>query len=130
MKKGIYFKEERLTLTTPGESLVRIVTYATYLALIVAVPVLLFSEAPGFFWLGILLLFFLIDRLLHFGQAERSLDEVRGKRVNLAQYITPATYRALSYASRRSRVTGQSFYLLLLTELMGKRDVGRALTFS
>ncbi|MCH8331415.1 MAG: hypothetical protein IH946_08550, partial [Bacteroidetes bacterium] len=123
----LYFKEPRLNLTKPGEFLVRLVTYSSYIVLSAATLLMLFSDISSLRWVAALLALFLIDRALHLGEAERSLSTLKGEKINLAQAITPAAYRALNYSFRKALLTNQNFYLILLKELMQRNDIKSAL---
>ncbi|MCP6720084.1 MAG: ATP-dependent Clp protease ATP-binding subunit [Patescibacteria group bacterium] len=122
----LYFKEPRFYLTKPGEFLVRLVTYSFYIVLVAVTLLLLFSDVSSLRWLAVLFTLFLIDRLIHFGEAERSLPNLKGEKVNLASTITPAAYRVLNYAFRKALLINQNFYLVLLKELIYRRDVKAA----
>src|SRR3989344_3969170 len=105
-----YFKEIRLYLTKPGEFFVRLFTYSFYAVLIAGAALLLFSDMDALRWGAVLVFLFLLDRLLHFGEAEKALFELKGTRINIALATTPASYRALSYAFRRARAAHENFY--------------------
>ncbi len=122
---NLFFKEPRLNLSAPGEFLVRLITYSVYIVLVAVTVVLLFSDASK--WLAFLIIIFLLDRLIHFNEAERSLIELRGEKINLAAVLTPSAFRVLNHALRKSLVTNQNFYLLLLKELLKKGDVKESL---
>ena len=107
---NLYFKEPRLNLSAPGEFLVRLTTYSVYIVLIAIVIVLLFSGT--FKWLAFLIAIFLFDRLIHLNEAERSLIELKGERINLAVAVTPSAFRVLNYAFRKSLIANQDFHLI------------------
>lgn len=106
--------------------MVRLVTYSFYIVLVAVTLLLLFSDVSSLRWLAVLFTLFLIDRLIHFGEAERSLPNLKGEKVNLASTITPAAYRVLNYAFRKALLINQNFYLVLLKELIYRRDVKAA----
>ncbi len=118
-----FFKEPRLSLTAAGDFFVRLVTYASYVILAASAITLLFSGLGSLSMFGILLTLFFADRLIHIGQAEKDLSEIGGKNKNLAEAVTPASYRVLSYAFRRSYVVGENLYILILGELVQKKDI-------
>ncbi len=103
--------------------MVRLVTYSSYILLAVSTLILFSSGIKPLFWLAVLLLFFLIDRLIHVGQGDKNLSEFGGSNLNLAEAVTPAAYRALDRAFRRSYLVGQNIYLLLLAELAQRKDI-------
>ena len=122
-----YFNEPRLTFTAPGEFMVRLVTYAGYILFSGTTALFAFSGISSLEWLAALLALFLVDRLLHVGEAERSLAECTGERVNLAEAVTPASYRILRYATRKARALGEDMHLVLLYELAQLPDIQEAL---
>ena len=124
---ALYFKEPRFYLTRPGEFLVRLVTYSFYVVLVAITLLLLFSDISFLRWSAVLFVLFLIDRLIHFGEAERSLHSFKGEKINLASAVTPAAYRILNHAFRKTLLVNQDFYLILLKELIHWKDVRAAL---
>jgi len=119
----LYFKESKLSLSAVGEFLVRLVTYSVYVLLTASAVVLFLSGVGPLRYLAVLLSLFLIDRLLHVNDAERNLSEIGGRNKNLAEAVSPAAYRALCRAFRRSYVVGQNFRLLFLVELADRKDI-------
>lgn len=120
------FKEPRLNLSIGGEFIVRTVAYSLYAVLGVGTFILLLSDVAQLRALGFLLAIFLVDRLMHVGEGERSLQEVRGDKVNLALFLTPPAYRQLSYAMRKSLSLHENFHLLLFEGLLRTPDVREA----
>ncbi|MEK7087010.1 MAG: hypothetical protein AAB935_01995, partial [Patescibacteria group bacterium] len=122
-----YFRSPRLNLSAAGEFLVKLVNYSAYIVLMAVALLFLLGDVPRLKWFGILFALFLADRLLHLNEAERSLAELKGEKINLALAITPSFYRVLSFAFRQSLLTGQNFYLVLLKELLKRNDAKEAL---
>jgi ATP-dependent Clp protease ATP-binding subunit ClpC len=120
---GASFKDPRLSLTAAGEFLVRFVSYVSYILLSVSTAVLFSSDSGRVRNLSFFLILFLVDRVMHIGQAEKSLSELNEKSPDLAQALTPSAYRVLGYSFRKSYMVGQNFHLLLLRELIEKKDV-------
>ncbi|MFH0712419.1 MAG: ATP-dependent Clp protease ATP-binding subunit [Candidatus Jorgensenbacteria bacterium] len=126
---ALYFKEPRLGLTKIGEFLTRLVAYSTYIGLTAGTLLLFFSDLPSLKRLAVLIALFLIDRVLHLGEAEmsiRDLDKTEEK-INLAEVLTPAAYKIINHAFRKSLMVGQNFNLLIFRELVMRRDVREAL---
>ncbi len=121
-----YFREPRLGFGTFAEFFVRLVSYSTYAVLSAAAVVLLFAASNSSKGFGILVALFLADRLRHFGEAEKHLNELKGESVNLALVLTPAGYKAINHVFRKSLLTGEDFYLLLLRELLKRGDAREA----
>lgn len=113
-----------------GEFLTRLVAYSSYIGLTAGVILLFFSDLSSLRWFAVLAALFLIDRILHLGEAERSirdLDAAGEEKINLAEVLTPAAYKIINHAFRKSLMVGQNFYLLIFKELIMRRDVREAL---
>ncbi|MBI4033969.1 MAG: ATP-dependent Clp protease ATP-binding subunit [Candidatus Brennerbacteria bacterium] len=124
----LFFKEPRLALTKGGEFLTRLVAYSFYIALTAAAVLLLFSDLSPLKWLAVLITLFLIDRAIHLGEAEKSIREISGgEKINLAEAVTPAAYRLLNHAFRKSLMAHEDFHLSLLRALIMRGDVREAL---
>jgi len=123
---NIYFREPRLNFGTFAEFLVRLVSYLSYVVLSAGTLILLFSDLNSSKWLAILIALFLADRLRHFGEAEKHLNELKGENVNLASVLTPAAYKTINYALRKSLLTGQNFHLVLFQQLLKRGDAREA----
>ncbi len=123
----LYFKEKRLFLNAADEFVVRLFTSSWYVVLGAVTFFFLFSGVPTLSWYSVLLLFFLIDRIIHFGEGERNLGEFTAQSNNIARALTPASIRILSHAFRRTKITHQSFYLSLLEALAERKDIQETL---
>ncbi len=111
---------------TFAEFLIRLVSYLSYVVLSAGTLILLFSDLNSSKWLAILIALFLADRLRHFGEAEKHLNELKGENVNLASVLTPAAYKTINYALRKSLLTGQNFHLVLFQQLLKRGDAREA----
>lgn len=114
-------------MSQAGRFLVRLIFYSTYVILIAADITFLLSDVPAIFWSGVLLLLFLLDRVKHLGQAEKSIQHIRGKKVNLTLFLTPASFNILEYAFERALWAGGNFYLFLIKRLSEKKDIQEGL---
>lgn len=126
-KAHIYFYDPRFQMSHPGRLFVRLVFYSTYGILIAGTITFLLSDISWLFWSGALLLLFLLDRIKHFGQADRSLRKGMGKEINLARYVTPITFSLLEYAYERALIASGNFYLFLLKRLVERKDIREGL---
>lgn len=126
LENRLYFHDLRLKLSGPEEVLVRFLSYVFYIVFTPAAVILLFSDVSFLRWLGVLFVLFLGDRVLRFGQGERSFPELlrsgRGN-LNVASAFSPSARRAFSWAYRHARSRGRDFSLTLLSELAEHRDV-------
>jgi ATP-dependent Clp protease ATP-binding subunit ClpC len=138
---NLYLSEPRLKMNVIERLLTRLIIYCTYTILIAAVATLLMSDINWLFWLGILGLLFLIDRLIHFGQADstfvatsakeaRSLTDLKiasNQKINVAQYLTPASLGILERALEKALITNNDFFLYLIKFLSENRDIQEGL---
>ena len=121
------FNEPRLRLTLIGEFTVRLAAYSAYALLTVGAIFLFFADAMwlrGIAWLTAL---FLADRVLHAGEGERAIDELKGEPPNIAAAFAPGSYRSVSYAYRKARMTGGNLHLFLVQALIERKDIREAL---
>ena len=117
-----YFFDPRFEMTHAGRLFVRVFLFSGYVVLAAASLTFLLSDISWIFWIGALLFVFLLDRLKHFGQANRSLQKNIPTQANLADYMTPATFAVLEYAFDRA-LLGGNFYLFLLKRLLDRKDI-------
>ena len=115
-------------MPTFGRFIVRLIVYCGYMTLLAAVITFLLSDIGWLFWLGISGSLFLIDRLFHLGQAERSLILVNLKnlgsqKINAAKYLTPTSLSILERAYDKALITNSSFFLYLIKFLMENRGI-------
>ena len=128
-----YFKEPRLSMTIPGRIFVRVASYIIYLFLGAATFTLLSAGIPDrsvniFVDWGFLFLLFLIDRIVHYGQADTPLYELPKKgEVNAAKFLRPRAYAMLERGFDKSAVTGSDFYLSVANELLSLKEIEGAL---
>ncbi len=131
----IYFNEPRLKMTLLGRFLVKLISYVTYALVITGATVFILSDIIQLRWLGILLLLFLADRLVHIRQAEESIN----KRVilklfnpkvtlNVAKFLTPAARNVLISIYDRAKFLSVNPYLILLEKLATRSEIKEALT--
>ncbi|MDP1719152.1 MAG: hypothetical protein Q8L24_01865, partial [bacterium] len=124
----IYFNESRLRMSLAGRFLVRLFTYVTYAALIVATMLFLVGDVPQLKAVGVLAGLFLLDRVRTLGRASRSLVRLPAGKVNSALYLAPAAYAALEWAVDRSAFSGGNSYLYLLKKLLSRREIQEGLS--
>ncbi len=126
----IFFREPRLEMGAASRFLIRLIVYSSYTILVAITGTLLFSDLNWLCSLGVLFSLFLIDRLIHFGQAEKSLVEFGGKlsgKINIADYISPRSLGVLEGAFDRTLFLDGNFYLYLLGFLIGEKDIREGL---
>ena len=123
----LYYKEPRLLLSATGEFFVRVISYSTYAGLSMAALFLILSEDASERSLALLLSFFLIDRLIHVRDGERTIYELKSGDKNVAHSCSPQSYHIINYALRKSLVLKKNFNLVLLIELLERSDIKEAL---
>ncbi len=124
----LYFEEPRLKLSTFSDFLAKVLSSIFYFVLVISTPILIFSDIQRLKILGWLFVLFLIDRLRHFKEAEKSLWELKKikaftKKENLNFYLTPSAREVLVYSYRRVLALNHNFYLTLLKSLINLRDI-------
>ena len=121
------FDEPLLRMNYAGRFLVRIASNAWLVVLLVATLVLLMSDIEWLFWLGVLLLFYLVDRLFHSGEADGSFLEAGSKSINLNYYLTPRARRTLIGVYDHTLLIGGNFFINLAQALVASREVKEVL---
>lgn len=118
------FDDPRLRMTLPGRLLVRVSSYIGYLVLLAAAATLLISDIGWLRSLGIFLGLFLIDRGVHFGEADRPLAELPAQgSVNSASYLTPKAFSVIERSFDRSSLAKQNFFLEVAHQLLSFSEV-------
>lgn len=124
LSREFYFDDPRLHMTALGRFVVRVVSYASYFLLAATVFVALFSDIEWLFFLGVLLGFFLIDRFLHWRDADWEIIELSSEgRVNLASVVSPAAFLTVERAYDRSFFTRTDFFLQVARYVLNARVV-------
>ena len=132
---NLYFSEPRLKMNVIERALTRLIIYCFYIILIAAVITFLISDIKILFWLGVLGLLFLIDRLIHFNQADKSLTDLKIKelglnedeQINVANYLTPNSLRILERALEKTLISNNNFFLYLIKFLLENHDIKEGL---
>ncbi|MDO8584701.1 MAG: ATP-dependent Clp protease ATP-binding subunit [bacterium] len=123
-----YFSDPRLAMGEAGRFLVRFISFSAYGIGVAGTIALLLSDVPRLNGLGYLAALFFADRLLHYGQAERQFIRIPKGRVNIADYIAPASFGVLESALRRVSVFSGHFYLLMFQQLLLRKDIRAAVS--
>lgn len=123
----------------------RLVIYSFYIILATGTATLLISDISRLFWAGILLFLFLISRVFHLGDGERSIIELfrylprlsrreaaqKGekfeKKFNAADYLTSGSFSILERAYDKALVVGGDVYLYLIKFLVQLPDIKKGL---
>ncbi len=129
-KASIYLSEPRFKMNIVGRLLTRLITYCAYAIFMAIIVTCLISDLKWLFWLGIIGLLFLIDRLIHFGRAEKSLIDLKIKpnqKINIAHYLTPSSSAILEKSLEKTLIAGNDFFLHLIKILSENRDIQEGL---
>lgn len=113
IKKEFYYRDPMMQAPVFLRALVGGVISLIYASLVLTVLIFIFPPQPSqsFFWAGLLLAFFLVDRLIvRWGQADYSLERFLRKRKggNVAACFTVEAKRALQKAWDSSQAAGWS----------------------
>ncbi|MFA5099180.1 MAG: ATP-dependent Clp protease ATP-binding subunit [Candidatus Paceibacterota bacterium] len=129
---NIYFDEPRLKMTIFGRMAVRFIIYCFYAIFTAGVGTFLLSSVDFVSWLGVFGLLFLIYRVIHLGEADKSLFGLNGilesgKKINIAEYFSPASLSVLENALGKSIASGNDFFLYLADFLSRNKDIKEGL---
>ena len=129
-RKGVYLKNPRLQMSAVSRFVARLLIYSIYTIAAALTLTFILSDIPVLHFSGLLLLLFLLDRLLHIGEAEESLLTLQGNEasLSLAHFMTPAALHNLEKALDISLLLNSNFYLQLARILMKEKDVVNAMS--
>src|SRR3989344_709878 len=129
-KLELYFEDPRLRMTILGRALVSFSYYVGYLILGSLSFLLLLSQTNSrYFWLGLLLTLFLVDRVFHLGEGEEAIVYLRRQgRYNLAELLTPKTFSLLESSLDRSSMSRSDFRFILIAKLAERKEIQAILT--
>ncbi len=128
--ENLYLSESRLKMNVVERLAARLIVYCVYAILVAAVGAFLLSDIKSFFWVGILCFLFLADRLLHLGQADKSLIETKiqpNKKINVAPYLSPASLSVIERAMDKALVANKDFFVYLIKFLFETHDIKEGL---
>ena len=132
MKKQLefetYFNDPRLKMTWGGRMFVRVAGYVSYLFLLAATITLVGSGVKWMFYLGLALALFFADYILHSRDGDNPLSELPSEgRVNLSQFLKPATYALIEHAFDKSAIKKSNFLLEVLNQLSASEGIKQGL---
>jgi ATP-dependent Clp protease ATP-binding subunit ClpC len=121
---NISFTDPRLRMTLAGRFFVRVASYVTSLFFIAMGFTALISGVTALRFFGIFLILFFIDRVVHRGEGDVPISELRqGNAINVAQVMLPAAFGILERAFDRSSVARQDFYLEIVSRLIDNPEI-------
>ncbi|HVM76715.1 MAG TPA: ATP-dependent Clp protease ATP-binding subunit [Candidatus Paceibacterota bacterium] len=120
----LYFDDPRIRMTTVGRWLTRVVSYVAYFVLVAVALTFLISELRVFFWSGVFIVLFLLDRWVHRGEGDVPISEFpESGRVNIARAFRPDAFAVLGRAADRSAIVRHPFFLEVADRLLEVPDV-------
>jgi ATP-dependent Clp protease ATP-binding subunit ClpC len=126
--KKIFFNDPRLQMTLGGRMLVRITSFSFNLILFILTFIFLISEINRFKWLGILLLFYWIDKFIFRGEPDYSLEEIINKKeINIAKVLKPDAFHLIEKIYDKSLILKKDFYVELAFKLLGEESIQKSL---
>lgn len=115
-------------MSVVGRLTVRVFAYISYLFLGAAVITFILSDLKWLRATGIFLLLFLVDRFIHWREADKPLSELPASgSVNLASYLRPDAFSALEHAFQRSYLTRHNFFLEMVHHLLNFKEIDEGL---
>jgi ATP-dependent Clp protease ATP-binding subunit ClpC len=120
-----YIEEPRLRMTIAGRVLVRVISYVSYLVLVVAAVTFLLSyDIRSLFYSGIFLVLVIIDLLVHKGEGDMPISELpKEGRINLAALINPSAFLVIERGIDTSIISKKSFLLEMASRLLENPDI-------
>lgn len=116
-EKDLYFQDARFGLTFAGRFLARVVGYVTFLFVLAAIATFLISRISWLTSLAVLLSLFVLDFLIFREEPDRSIFEMPKKgRVNLAEYLRPATFSILEKALDKSSLRSTNLKMEIMRQ--------------
>jgi len=107
---------------------VRLITNVFYIVLFFTTGLFLMADVLKLKYLSWLFAIFLADRLLHYGDGEKTIAEMKGTNLNLTAALTPKAFALLDYSFRKSLATGGNFYFELINALIAEKDIRSSLS--
>ena len=122
-----YFNSIRSRMGMGGRFLARLFIYAFYGSLAASSIVLSFAELRWMQSLGVFIILFLIDRLIHINQANKQLTELPEGKINLNDYLLPTTTGIIEKASERCYFLGGSLDLWVIKQCIDQVEIKKGL---
>ncbi|MEK7566247.1 MAG: hypothetical protein AAB494_01065 [Patescibacteria group bacterium] len=121
-ENNLFFSETRFNLPAFSRSVLRIISYAFYIFLIIATVLVLFSDVKQLRWMGIFIIPFLLYKAIRQFRSRKSIrtikDEDIAKGINVCDFFSPKSLELLERAFYKTKIIGGNFYLNLLDILI------------
>lgn len=125
--QDLYFDDPRLKMSVGGRLLVRLISYVAYGILAAVTILFLIGDVSSLRYLGGLFGLFLLERLIYFKKAEKSLARLPAGRVNTAEFLSPASFSILEWALDRSTLAKGNLYLYAVSKLIRRDEIREGL---
>jgi len=123
-----YFKDDYYKLSFLGRFIAKIFSGTFAVIITIGAAVFIISESQNLRYLGLLLAFFAIDRISHFGRARRSLKGLpRSGRVNIADYVSPRARTMAVNAFNKSLVGGKDLSIEMTASALESKEAAESL---
>ncbi len=126
-KPTYFYSDPRLQMTVGGRFVVRLATYGAYGIALVGGLIAWGSTVRQLHALGALIVLFLLSRLFRASKPERSLARLSTGHPNIAEYLSPETYRLIEAAVDKVALRGGDVKLHLLKSLVGRPEIKQVL---
>lgn len=115
-------------MTLGGRVFVRVASYVSYTFFFAAGLALIFADVSRLKFLGVIILLFFADMILHFGEGDKPFSEMADEgRVNLSGHLSPSAYAALEKSFDRSLISKSNLFLETLKELLNRKEIREGL---
>ncbi|MCR4275217.1 MAG: hypothetical protein NUV83_00465 [Candidatus Wolfebacteria bacterium] len=121
-ENNLFFSETRFNLPAFSRSVLRIISYAFYIFLIIATVLVLFSDVKQLRWMGIFIIPFLLYKAIRQFRSRKSIRTIKyediAKGINVCDFFSPKSLELLERAFYKTKIIGGNFYLNLLDILI------------
>ncbi len=127
--REFYFEEPLFAMSVLSRKTIGII-YAIWDVILVATTMaFLISVTPKLFWPGLLIAFYLIDRIVHFNAAKLPFGKLpQSGKINVAHCLNREVVNALAGAENRCLLFGGEFSLHLAKDLLRHKEIIEAIT--
>ncbi|HEY4497042.1 MAG TPA: ATP-dependent Clp protease ATP-binding subunit [Candidatus Paceibacterota bacterium] len=126
-KSVVYFKNYLLDMRPLTRAFIRMTIGIWMIVLTILTLVLLLSDIEPLYWSGTIVLLYLIDRLIHRNDGDRRISRMPPTgRINIAEYMTPASLKAIIGAHDKTYLENGNILLYLTSILIDDRGVREA----
>jgi len=118
-----YYRDPLMSMSYGSRLTARILMNAWVVVHVSATTILILSDVGWVFWLGMLNTFYLLDRVLRYGDGNKVLPADNKDAENLAHYLSPRARRLIVSSCNKALVVGGGFFLNAARSLTEVRSV-------